>query len=198
LGLQRFHQIYHNPYHVPSQLSFEYLNLLIENQNSKRLHQYVDSNTTLSAEEKKTARIYQSLLNRKWKQAQEIYPQDTPSYPPLAAYHPVVQDAINRQHRSVVLAVGLSAVVPGLGKIYTGRWKDGLLSFLLVGFNAWQAYRGFRLKGFDNAYGWIFSGIGLTFYAGNLYGSAKAAKQFNHQVEENLIYRAKDVWRQHY
>jgi len=81
--------------------------------------------------------------------------------------------------KSPWLSALLSAVIPGTGKIYTGDWQDGLISMLFVSTNAWQSYRGFRNDGIRSAYGWVFGTIATGFWAGNIYGSYRAAKKFN-------------------
>jgi len=86
--------------------------------------------------------------------------------------------------KSPPLAGALSAVVPGLGRIYAGDWKNAIFSLLFVGINSYQSYRGFSRNGWSSAQGWIFGGIGLGFYAGNIYGSATAAKRKNQQIRD--------------
>jgi len=85
-------------------------------------------------------------------------------------------------------ALALSAVIPGLGKIYSNDWKDGLISFLFVATNAFQAYRGFSKDGVTSVYGWVFGTLSFGFYAGNLYGSWKSARDYNSRSEEALYH----------
>lgn len=81
--------------------------------------------------------------------------------------------------KSPFIAAALSAIVPGSGKVYSGRWQDGLLSFLIVSSTAWLSYRSFDSDGSSSVRGWIFGGIATGFYLGNIYGSQKAAKNVN-------------------
>ena len=92
------------------------------------------------------------------------------------------------KYRKPGMALTLSALVPGMGKIYSKDWKDGLISFLFVATNAFQAYRGFSKDGINSVYGWIFGGLSLGFYTGNLYGSWKSAKDYNLRLEEALYH----------
>jgi hypothetical protein len=90
--------------------------------------------------------------------------------------------SINR--KSPATSVALSAIVPGLGKVYSHDWKDGLLSLLFVATNAWQSYRGFSKNGIKSVTGWVFGGLAVGFYSANLFGSWKSAKIYNsNQVE---------------
>jgi hypothetical protein len=93
----------------------------------------------------------------------------------------------NIKYKSPGLALALSTVVPGSGKIYTGAWKDGVLSFIMIGSLAYESYTGFRAKGTNSALGWIFGGLAVGFYGGNIYGSWKSAKRYN-QLKNNGIH----------
>ena len=73
------------------------------------------------------------------------------------------------KHRSPFLAASFSTLIPGMGKVYSGRWKDGLIAFLFISATSFQAYRGFEKKGAKSAYGWIMGGISAGFYIGNIY-----------------------------
>jgi len=85
----------------------------------------------------------------------------------------------NVHRKSPAASVALSAVVPGLGKIYSHDWKDGLLSLLFVATNTWQSYRGFSKNGISSVTGWIFGSLAIGFYSANLFGSWKSANIYN-------------------
>jgi len=103
----------------------------------------------------------------------------------------------NVSRKSPAASVALSAVVPGLGKIYSHDWKDGLLSLLFVATNAWQSYRGFSKNGTRSVTGWVFGTLAVGFYSANLFGSWKSAKVYNakqvdlirHETESILFTR---------
>jgi hypothetical protein len=81
--------------------------------------------------------------------------------------------------KSPFVAAGFSAIIPGTGKFYTKNWTDGIFAMLFVGGNAWQAYRGFHEHGVKSGYGWAFASLSASFYIGNIFGAAKAAKRYN-------------------
>ena len=85
----------------------------------------------------------------------------------------------NVHRKSPSVSTALSALVPGLGKIYSHDWKDGLLSLLFVATNAWQSYRGFSRNGIKSATGWVFGSLAVGFYSANLFGSWKSATIYN-------------------
>jgi TM2 domain-containing membrane protein YozV len=78
----------------------------------------------------------------------------------------------NAPDKSPLLAAGLSAVIPGSGKIYGGQTIDGLFSFVSIALATWQAYDGFHDDGISSVKGWLVGSIAATFYVGNIYGSA--------------------------
>jgi hypothetical protein len=89
--------------------------------------------------------------------------------------------------KSPWVAGALSAVIPGLGRVYIGRWPDGLMSFLLVGVTASLAAQGFYQDGRDSLRGWILGSIGALLYIGNVYGSAVGAIVQRRDAEDVLM-----------
>jgi len=85
------------------------------------------------------------------------------------------------------LAGFLSAILPGSGKIYTGRAYDGLYSSVIIGLTGWQAYDGFRRGGADSLKGWFFGTLSGVFYLGNVYGSVLSAQIYNQHVEDDFL-----------
>jgi TM2 domain-containing membrane protein YozV len=91
----------------------------------------------------------------------------------------------NLPQKSPASAAILSTFVPGLGMGYTGKWGDGLFSFLAVFVTAapavyfWEEDRTFA----------ITTGIAaLFFYSGNIYGSAVSAHNFNDKTTSEFIH----------
>ena len=87
----------------------------------------------------------------------------------------------SESRKSPAVAVLLSAVLPGSGKIYAGRGVDGLSSALATGAPAFFSIRGFRRDGASSIRGWLEGSLSLGFYLGNLWGSAVAARQAGHE-----------------
>ncbi len=94
--------------------------------------------------------------------------------------------------KSPFLAASMSTLFPGSGKAYSGFWGDAMMSLLFVSTNAWISYKGFKKKGVKSASGWIFGSISFGFYIGNIWGSAKAAKNYNKTVYNKLYDEAKN------
>jgi TM2 domain-containing membrane protein YozV len=103
-------------------------------------------------------------------------------------------DALPR--RSPLLAGALSAVIPGLGRVYLGRWPDGLLSFLLVGTTGALAAQGFHEEGRGSVRGWILGGVAALLYAGNVYGSAVGAVVQRREADDALMQEVDHAYQQ--
>ena len=96
--------------------------------------------------------------------------------------------------KSPLLAGIASTLFPGAGKLYTGYHKDGIASILFVGLNSYLSYRGFKKRGIKSGYGWIYSIAGVSFYLGNIYGSAKSAKTRNKQSKKDLYEKLDNIY----
>jgi hypothetical protein len=106
----------------------------------------------------------------------------------------VVNQTNQVKKRSGFVAGTMSAIVPGSGKVYTGNWKDGVISLIMISATTFQAYRGYNRNGFESPKFWIFGGLTMGFYTGNIYGSAKAAQKFNRKQQDALIKKSKQIY----
>lgn len=112
--------------------------------------------------------------------------------------YPFTENTPENEYLSPFLAAGMSAIIPGSGKVYAKRWRDGLSSLLFVGITAFQSYRGFSQGGSDSVYGWIMGGLSFSFYLGNIYGSVKATKDYNHNLNDRYKEEIIDFYIYHY
>lgn len=101
-------------------------------------------------------------------------------------YHQL-ENLYQEKWKSPVLAAGLSAIVPGLGRWYAGDWKNALVSFMFVGINGFQSYTSFKKNGIKSTGGWIFGSLATGFYLGNIYGSSWTAKRKNQQKWDKYV-----------
>jgi hypothetical protein len=94
------------------------------------------------------------------------------------------------RRRSALLGVALSAVVPGLGSIYSAHYVDGIYYFGLTGaaaLGAWDVYDPARSAGDQKTTFYALVGVAATFYLANLVQGYLAAERFN--LVEELRYR---------
>ena len=79
--------------------------------------------------------------------------------------------SLNRREKSPWLAAGLSAIVPGAGKIYAGKLGQGVASFLAVGSLAAITGEQWKHNGIGNWRTILAGSLCAVFYIGNIYGS---------------------------
>ena len=88
-----------------------------------------------------------------------------------------LEQRIDPKKKSPLFAGILSAIVPGLGRIYTGDYGEAAASLLLTGIFGYLAYSNFR-DGYMQR-GFIFGLITAFFQGGNIYGSVVSASLYN-------------------
>lgn len=114
--------------------------------------------------------------------------QDTFGTPDLRNLHKQL-DAFKWKHPGK--AAIMSALVPGLGKLYCKDYKDALFSFLYVSLSSFQVMRGLDKKNGQWAtYSLIFAGVGGVFYLGNIYGAYQSAKRYNRNATREFRQQA--------
>jgi len=156
-----------------------YLKLLILNgdfSDFEQEYQYIP----LAEKEKKVYQLHKNMLNREWKASYTTFNelQDF-SFQYKAEFDKLLERSKKPKTKSPFLAGILSAIIPGTGKLYTGNYKDGIFSLLVVGGTTFQAIRGFNKDGVNSTSGWIFGTVATGFYAGNIFGSVKSAQVYN-------------------
>lgn len=94
--------------------------------------------------------------------------------------------------KSSWLAAGLSAIVPGLGKIYAGNLGEGVSVFLLTGSMMAVTAENWVKEGATNWKTILFGTITSVFYIGNIYGSAVTVRVandiFNNETNVQILY----------
>lgn len=96
----------------------------------------------------------------------------------------ICSERFGSPRRSPWVAAGLSAVVPGLGKIYNGNYGEGAASFLLVG-----AFAGFAAESWIKNGGgdWrtiLFTSIASLLHLSNIYGSYISVGLYNSYLKD--------------
>lgn len=128
------------------------------------------------------------LMQSKWREAL-AYLDDSHSpeaYPLNVSLKLISLKGTQLAYKSPLAAGFLSAIIPGLGKIYAQRTVDGLYSLLTIGLAGWQAYDGFHKDGLSSFKGWAFGVLGSILYIGNIYGSAVSVQIHNVRIRQKL------------
>jgi tetratricopeptide (TPR) repeat protein len=87
--------------------------------------------------------------------------------------------------RSGFVAALMSAVLPGAGQMYSGRFWDGFRAFTVNGLLIFSTYKLVEDEHYAGAY--LLSGITLPFYVGNVVGARVAAKAYNVRQRSQFI-----------
>ncbi|HDJ32567.1 MAG TPA: hypothetical protein ENF21_00495 [Bacteroidetes bacterium] len=177
---------------MPAEFGKEYLRSLILSGDYDRADYFIGTAGNLEQADRNNYTLSILLLKRNWEEARAFAAENLPVNMRLAG---IAGESESIRYKSAGLALAMSAIVPGSGKIYTGKWKDGLISLVFVAANAYQAYRGFNKHGIESVHGWVFCTLATGFYAGNVYGSYKSARIYNNRLDEALQQKALDTFR---
>lgn len=90
------------------------------------------------------------------------------------------------KNRSPWVAGVLSAMVPGLGKVYAGSNAQGLATFLRVALFGGLTAENYLRHGIKNPQFWFLGGVTTVYYFGNIYGSVYLPK-LNYQEKIDAI-----------
>jgi len=157
------------------------------NKNYVKAKSFLSSSPSLIEKDKLTQQIYAALFTKNLKEAEKYMSRlDSINTGLCPLCTELIVQEKHLKYKSAGLAVAMSAIIPGSGKIYTKDWKDGIIAFIMNGACMWQAYRGFHKGGISSVHGWIYAGFGFGFYSGNLYGTFKSAKRYNHRLDDKI------------
>ncbi|KWW30667.1 MAG: hypothetical protein AUK63_885 [bacterium P3] len=103
-----------------------------------------------------------------------------------------IRGTLPLRSKSPLLAAGLSAVVPGLGKVYAGHLGEGLSSFLIVGSLMAATAENLYKAGWADWKTLLFGTLSAVFYIGNIYGSAVTVRvgiaNRDNQTDAQILY----------
>ena len=83
---------------------------------------------------------------------------------------------LSEPKKSPLLAASLSALIPGAGRMYAGRWFDGVMG--LSQFLLYVAITNYTYQNDWKAVATISGGITLIVYGGEIYGAYRTAKYY--------------------
>jgi tetratricopeptide (TPR) repeat protein len=165
----------------------EYFKLLVQNNKYQEAGDFLNSNS--SFKENADLKLSTILLKKEWHEAGNFLEGKNSEINKSLVEITGQGFALNK--KSPFLAAVLSAIIPGSGKAYAGKWKDGLISFLMTSSAAFVSVQGFN-KNSKSAYPWIMGSLALVYYSGNIYGSAQTALKYNKNKEDELVSKTRD------
>jgi tetratricopeptide (TPR) repeat protein len=198
-GILRTQQLYPATESLPFPHTVEYSKLLMNDRQWTTANAFWDKSENMPADDKQLFKTSASIFNTDFEAAKSYLRLINDSTNVLAVnYNRIVDEGLYGKRKSPFLAGALSTVTPGLGRVYSGDWKDGLVSLIFTAGMAFQSYRGFDQGGIKSAKGWIYGGVGAGFYLGNIYGSVKSAKNKNKKKTNLLQHEASTLFNAYY
>lgn len=137
-----------------------------------------------------------SLLNRDFKSSDENIQKFNNSWYPVVEQQEKIkllyQDIKGFKRKSPFIAGSLSAIIPGLGKVYAGRLGEGVSAFLITTTMGLVAVENYVKDGWKDPKTIIFGSLFSVFYIGNIWGSTLSVKlikdEFNQEVNEQIMF----------
>lgn len=198
-GILRTQQLYTEIENLPFLHSIEYSKLLMNDRQWSTANTFWDKSNNMPEDDKQLFKTSASIFNTDFKTAKSYLQLINDSTNVLAVnYERIVDEGLYGKRKSPFLAGALSTIIPGMGRVYSGDWKDGLVSLIFTAGMAFQSYRGFNKDGIKSTRGWIYGGIGTGFYLGNIYGSVKSAKNKNKKKTNLLQHEASTLFNAYY
>jgi hypothetical protein len=79
----------------------------------------------------------------------------------------------------------LAAVLPGAGHVYTERYRDAAIAFVLNAAFIWGMVESFQHN--NNVVGGILTFFELGWYSGNIYSAVASAHKYNKKEREQYL-----------
>jgi tetratricopeptide (TPR) repeat protein len=115
----------------------------------------------------------------------ETLPPDWPLRERTAGFVRAMREPPQLPSKSPMLAGSLSAVLPGAGSFYVGRYAEGSRAFFLTALLGYATVTSFDQD--HVAAGTVFGALTLAFYGGAIYSAANGAHKYNNAVRETFL-----------
>lgn len=190
-AIARTNSLFENKLTVPRDIALDFTYAMILSGNVHESSLYITNATSLLEIDRNFLTLNRQLLSYELKNARQTYSQSSIPFP---EYESLLADIDKIKHKNYAVAVGLSAILPGSGKAYTGQWKDGLISLVFISGFTIQAIRGYNTYGSKSAHFIGYASLASVFYLSNLYGTYKSVKKYNESSREKFLNRAKSTF----
>ena len=133
---------------------------------------------------------WSQLSAEKWNEASDTFKsmdKNSLLYAPSLNISEEINNGQGYKEKNPLTAGVMAGIVPGLGHIYCGRYRDGLTAFVLNGLFIWAAVDSFNND--HEALGSILTFIEAGWYAGNIYSAVNCAHKFNRKSKNDFLIR---------
>ena len=130
-----------------------------------------------------------AIYNIKFLPPKEIRPLE---YPNLLKQG-VIEYKLAKQKNPLKAAL-FSAVMPGLGKIYIGKYRMGLSTAFVNGLFAYQTYESIHRLGVKHPLSILNLLLATIFYSSNIYGSYRDTQYFKEEKLQQLYHDASNYY----
>ncbi len=128
----------------------------------------------------------------KWEEAREVLQ----TYTTDEGLQTLFDDALNMPRKSVRVAKVLSQILPGMGQIYVGNWRDGLNALVLNGALGFLTVDAVLDGHYVDAVLWG-TFIFWRYYQGNTFRAEQVVEQFNlrasRRMADSLLQRLQEI-----
>lgn len=180
---------------LPTDFAKEYVKILLHENQYDSLTYYINHNKNLSLSDAIGFQYGSLIMQNKWREAMIFENNNLNTLTRFDAFYALKElekTGLKIKYKNPLLASGMSALIPGSGKIYTNQWKDAIYSFLFVSAASFITYKCYENNGFSNST-IIFGSITASFYLANIYGTHKSAKRYNQSINHNYKHKAEDI-----
>ena len=123
-----------------------------------------------------------------WRDASDTFGSVAPESPLYSAAQHLSHKSLlgeTLSYKNPATAGVLAAVLPGLGHVYTNRYRDAMVAFLVNGLFIWAAVESFNND--HNVLGGILVFLELGWYSGNIYSAVNSAHKHNRKVKDDFL-----------
>jgi TolA-binding protein len=125
---------------------------------------------------------------QQWRTASDTFKEIEPGSPLYPSAEELALKSVEGEtlpYKDPTAAGMMAAVLPGLGHAYCGRYKDGMVAFLLNGLFIWAAVQAFNSD--QNVLGGILVFAEAGWYGGNIYSAVNSTHKYNRKVKQDYL-----------
>jgi len=141
--------------------------------------------------ELKNTALYRLGWNRmqgnRWREASETFSMVKKSSPLYINSLDLSEKSLKGEqllYKNPATAGIMAGIIPGLGHVYSNRYKDGIVAFLLNGLFIWAAVESFDQD--HDVLGGVLTFLELGWYSGNIYSAVNCAHKHNRMVSNKF------------